>query len=111
VVLAKVSRGTRDGDDYRAHLRRRLIESNVPENLHEGLIAYMTERRPVGSFLTAVLSNDLQQAVTRADPITGRRLRETVLFLHNYAPAPSWGSPAAVTAWLVDTAAVPEIFE
>lgn len=98
-------------DDYRAHLLRRLDECDVPSNLHDGLVGYFTQRRPVGSFLTAVLSNDLTQAVLRADCDTGRRLRQLVLFLHNHAPSPAFGSPAAVEAWLADPAPVPEIFE
>ena len=98
-------------DAYRLHLLRRLQECAVPENLHSGLVAYLTERRQVGSFLTAVLENDLAQAVLRADPSTGLGLRQTVLFLHNYAPAPCFGSPEKVRTWLEDQAPVPEIFE
>jgi hypothetical protein len=96
---------------YRAHLRRRLIEGQVPETLHDGLIEYFAARRPTGSFLEAVLMNDLTQAVSRADPMNRCCLAEIVLFLFNYAPSPAWGSPAAVEAWLADPAPVPEIFE
>jgi len=44
-------------DAYRAHLRRRLEESDVPETIHSGLVEYFAARRPVGGFLTAVLHN------------------------------------------------------
>lgn len=98
-------------DAYRTHLRNCLLDGNVPEHLHEGLVAYLTERRPVGSFLHAVLANDLTQAITRADPISTLGLRETVLFLLNHAPAPAWGSHEQVDAWLEDTAPVPKIFD
>jgi hypothetical protein len=56
-------------DDYRAHLRRRLVQSNVPGPLHEGLIEYFAARRPTGSFLHACLENDLTQACLRASGI------------------------------------------
>lgn len=97
--------------DHREHLRHHLRETGVPENLHDGIVAYLTERRPTGSFLKAVLENDLAQAVLRADPVTIKRIRETVLFLHNYAPSPSWGSPHTVASWLADTSPPPELFE
>jgi len=98
-------------DDYRAHLRQRLRESTVPEGLHEGLIEYFAARRPTGGFLTAVLENDFKQACVRADVINRYYLRELALFLFNFCPAPAWGSPDAVSAWLRDPDPVPEIFE
>lgn len=96
---------------FQAHLRQRLTQCDVPTNLHEGLVNYISSRRPVGSFLMAVLENNLKEAVLRADPLTARGLRQLVLFLHNYAPAPCWGSPEAVEAWRSDPSPVPEIFE
>jgi|SRR6185436_6091309 len=97
--------------DYRAHLRLRLIESDVPVSLHAGLIEYFAARRPTGSFLRSVLENDLSQACARADDINRWHLVEVVTFLHGSCPGTAWGSPEKVTAWLEDTAPVPEIFE
>jgi hypothetical protein len=96
---------------YRAHLLWRLRESHVPAHLHEGLLEYFTARRPTGGFLQAVLENDLRQACVRADDVNRVALATIVLFLHSYCPAPAWGSPAAVAAWLSDSTPVPEIFE
>jgi len=96
-------------DDFRVHLRRRLIECDVPVTLHDGLIEYLAARRPVGEFLTAVLKNDLRNAVVRADARSSLALRQIVLFLHNYAGADAWGSPAVVAAWLADPQPAPEI--
>jgi len=97
--------------DYRAHLSQRLLESNVPDSLHSGLIEYFAARRPTGSFLRACLENNLREACVRADDINRWHLADIVLFLHGYVPAPAWGSPAAVDAWLNDPAAVPEVYE
>jgi hypothetical protein len=97
--------------DYRAHLRRRLVEQDIPATLHEGLIEYFAARRPTGGFLQAVLENNLRQACIRADDVNRYELASIVLFLHNYVPSPAWGSHEAVEAWLTDTAPVPEIFE
>lgn len=97
--------------EYRAHLRRRLLESNVPGPLHTGLVEYFAARRPTGGFLRAVLENDLGQAAIRGDEINRWHVADIALFLYNYCPAPAWGSPAKVDAWLADPAPVPEIFE
>jgi hypothetical protein len=98
-------------DDYRTHLRRRLVESAVPHPLHEGLVEYIAARRPTGQFLRAVLENDLREACIRADEVNRFEIVNIVLFLHGYVPSPAWGSPAAVDAWLADPEPVPEIFE
>ena len=97
--------------DYRAHLRQRLVESIVPEHLHEGLIEYIAARQPCGQFLTAVLSNDLKDACAYADGISTVALKQIVWFLFNFAPGKCWGSPEVVAAWLADDAPVQEIFE
>jgi len=96
---------------YREHLRRRLKQCAVPVSLHAGLIEYFAARRPTGSFLRACLENDLRAAAVRADPENRFCLAEIVIFLYNFCPAPAWGSPAAVEAWLADSAPVPEVFE
>lgn len=84
----------------KVEIRRQLQVMGVPPHLHEGLVAYLTERREPGSFLRAVLENDLQAAVTRADWLTVSNLHPLVMFLVNQATAACWGSPAAVAAWL-----------
>ncbi|MFN3650046.1 MAG: hypothetical protein ACK47B_10750 [Armatimonadota bacterium] len=73
---------------------------NIPARLIESLEAYITERRPTGSFLRAVLHNDLRESVGRADPQSLAALPHLVSLLYTQAPAPCWGSPEAVEAWL-----------
>lgn len=90
-----------DPQRYRQHLRDRLVESNVPSHLYEGLIEYIAGRRPVGSFLTAVLSNDLLEACIKADYVSRYHIVDVVMFLVNYAPAECWGSEKNVVDWLV----------
>ena len=98
-------------DDYRAHLRRRLVETGVPFPLDEGLTEYVAARRPTGSFLRACLANDFKEACVRADDQNALRLVEIARFLVFYVPATAWGSPTAVEAWLADPSPVPEPFE
>jgi hypothetical protein len=97
--------------EYRAHLRRRLVENAMPDGLHDGLVEYIAARRPTGSFLRAVLTNDLQHAVLRGDEHNVLRLPELIRFLVNYAPAPCWGCEVAVSEWLADRSPVPLVFE
>lgn len=100
------------GAEYRRHLFNRLVETNVPEHLHEGLIEYLATRRPMGHFLTAIVSNDLMEACMRAaDADTRWHIADIVMFLVNYAPANSWGSPNRVAEWLASTSPAPELFE
>ena len=98
-------------DQYRAHLKQRLVESCVPAGLHEGLVEYIAERRPVGGFLTAVLCNDLRQAASRGDDTNRVHVSQLVCFLNNFAPATCWGSIEIVAAWLADQSAPPMVFE
>lgn len=100
-----------DRADYRTQLRVRLVETGVPTSLHDGLTEYFAARRPVGSFLTAVLSNDFRDACLRADARNRVYLVEIARFLTFHVPSTAWGSPAAVDAWLADPAPVPEPFE
>ena len=72
----------------------------IPPHMREGIRAYVTERRPIGGFLTALLSNDLTNAVMRADDANRAALVEWVGLLYNYAPSDCWGSPERVAAWL-----------
>ena len=101
-----------DAARYRRHLRDRLADCAVPPHLHEGLVEYLAHRRPVGHFLTAVLSNDLTDACVRADPWTRAHIADVVQFLVNYAPANSWGSDKNVATWLASVSEpVPELYE
>lgn len=72
----------------------------VPEHMHEALKRYINEGLLPGSFLTAVLENNLREAVGAADSININRLADYIRFLYNFAPSPCWGSSAKVEAWV-----------
>jgi len=72
----------------------------VPPSLRDGLIAYIEIGRSTGSFLTAVLCNNLQQAVFRADPATLPHLPTVVRWLWNFAPAQCHGSENHHRGWM-----------
>lgn len=73
---------------------------SVPEHIRGGLCRYINEGVPAGDFLTAVLSNDLREALGRADDINRAMLFATVSWLHCEAPSRCWGNPDRVKLWV-----------
>ena len=76
----------------------------LPKHMRGAMQRYIENRIPPGSFLTAVLANDLMHALRCADDINSRRLRDYGMWLANYAPPACYGSPEAVRAWLTNHA-------
>ena len=72
----------------------------LPGHMRGAMKRYIENRIPPGSFLTAVLSNDLMEACGRADDINRHALFDYCTWLFNYAPRGCYGSPQAVAAWL-----------
>jgi len=74
--------------------------SAVPPHLRGGLLRYFVAGILPGSFLQAVLCNDLVKAVRRHSG-AGAAYTITVLrkFLLEHAPFEAWGSREKVLAW------------
>jgi hypothetical protein len=64
---------------------------------------YIDHHIPTGGFLEAVLSNDLKEAVGRADSQNMWLLPVIVAWLYNEAPMTCWGSRERVREWLKPT--------
>ncbi len=71
----------------------------IRPDIKAALDAYANGRRPVGGFLTAVLSNDLAEACARADEQNLWSLPVIVGYVWNHLPSGCWGSPEKVAAW------------
>lgn len=82
--------------DYRAAL----AASNVPEHLHDGLLLYLEHGIAPGSFLLAVLTNDLLGAVKHGDADCQAHLADLVRFLYQHAPMGAWVTRENVDAWM-----------
>ena len=78
---------------------RERMRELVPGHIRGGIIRYVEEGHPVGGFLTALFENKLFEAVGRADVMNSKALVHIVLWIYNYAPSNSWGSPEKVEAW------------
>jgi hypothetical protein len=75
--------------------------AKIPHQVMEALRRHgdPAQRGPTGDFVTAVLENDLHNAVGRADHKSLAALPSIVAWVYNEMPATSWGSPAKVAAW------------
>ena len=72
----------------------------IPEYKRGAMERYMEYGIEPGSFLMAVLSNDLLDASSLADCHNRRRLFDYCFWLANYAPPSSYGSPEIVKRWM-----------
>ena len=72
----------------------------ISEHMMAALLRYINNGIRPGSFLTAVLENDLSNAVACADDNNLPNLLAFVGYLYNEAPGLCWGSPATVKAWI-----------
>lgn len=77
----------------------------IPERMMGGLQRYIDHGIAPGSFLCAVLENNLKDAVGRADAENLANLPAYVGYLYNEAPMACWGSPQKISAWLDEKAA------
>lgn len=71
----------------------------VPEHLQDGLRRYLLHGIQPGHFLTAVLENNLFEAMARADLVSRAGLFGLVSHLYNEAPRGCYGSREIVQAW------------
>jgi hypothetical protein len=71
----------------------------IPDHLCEGLDLHVLHGTATGSFLWAVLTNDLREALARADDTSLAALPAIVGWLYNEAPAGCWGSAEKADRW------------
>lgn len=91
-----------DGWPNKAQIIKQL-EDNLkllPESMRDVMFNYIVYGLAPGHFLTAVLSNNLNQAVQRGDQYNVEHLHDYVKFLYWSVPMECWGSDESVTRWL-----------
>ena len=72
----------------------------IPRHMRDGVTRYIEQGIPGGSFLTAVMENNLVQAYNRADESNTEAMHGWAAFLYGYLPTNAWGSPEKVAAWI-----------
>ncbi len=71
----------------------------IQEHMRSGAQLYIEQGIMPGSFLKAVLENNLSEAVLRADHINVLALAEYGAWLSFDIPGDCWGSPEIVKRW------------
>lgn len=68
--------------------------------MHKGLREWIEHGIVPGSFLAAILRNDLKGAIGNADATNRHLIPNYVEYLYNFAPGSCWGSPEHMARWL-----------
>jgi hypothetical protein len=71
----------------------------VPMGLRSGIERYVEQGILPGHFLRAIISNDLKDAVQRADDDNLFMLAVYVAFFYNKCPMTCWGSKEKMLEW------------
>lgn len=75
-------------------------ESKIPASTMETITNYIHKGVPPGSFVMAVLENNLKKTYAQADEHNLVAIPAIVQYLYNNAPGNCWGSPKVVRDWL-----------
>lgn len=73
----------------------------IPIHMREGLYEYVNNGRRVGSFLEAVITNNLRETCYQADVVNRHVISDYVTFLNSYAPMACWGSAKKYHEWCI----------
>lgn len=74
--------------------------SRLPGHMQAGARRYVERGIPPGHFMTAVICNDLFEAVGRADDTNKHALADWARFFYNEAPRGCFGSPEHFQEWI-----------
>lgn len=74
----------------------------IRPDMVNSLLGYALRHEPVGHFLQAVLSNNLFDAMTRADKDNFENLPAFVNFIYWEIPDRCWGSMQAYKDWIAE---------
>ena len=77
-----------------------MAELGIPDRMRGSIVRYTDNEIPPGDFLTAVINNDLKEAVGRADDQNMLLLPNYIRWFYNYAPSGCWGFPGAMEEWI-----------
>lgn len=72
---------------------------NIPDAILLAINNHVLRGQNCGHFVTAVLSNDLIEAVNRADDECCKCLRSIIRYLYNRCPSECWGSKKKMEEW------------
>jgi hypothetical protein len=71
----------------------------IPNRIRSAIQRHVAKGESVGGFVTAVLHNDLSEAIGRADEECLAAISTIVQYVYNEVPGAAWGSKEKVAAW------------
>lgn len=74
-------------------------KAGVPEYMYDGVVLYVLHGLQPGSFMRAVLANDLMEAIGRADHENTHAMHRWCALVYNDLPGDCHGSYEIVDAW------------
>jgi len=74
--------------------------NSVPGHLRGAIVRYIEHGVPPGDFLGAVITNDLFEAIGRADEISRASLLHIVRWFYNNAPRECYGTTSRMVEWV-----------
>ena len=84
----------------KASLEKSLAEYQIPGSLHGGIIRWVCDGIPPGSFLKRIIENDAEGATLRADQVNVHHVAKLLLWFTREAPAECWGSNTNILDWI-----------
>lgn len=90
------------GDGGEEAVSYKFRQWTIPDRMIGGITRYIEQGIPPGSFLCAIIDNNLSEAVSRADDENIANLPAYVAYFYNEAPSSCWGSPEKRKRWLAD---------
>lgn len=72
----------------------------IRDDMVAGIRRYVDEFITPGSFLQAIIENDLKTAIEQADEENLRNIPAFVSYFYNETPRECWGSREKMLAWL-----------
>ena len=73
----------------------------LPEHMRDGMQLWVERGVDAGSFLMAVLRNDLMGALGKADDVNINQLKAYGMFLYNEVPSDCFGSVEKCRKWSI----------
>lgn len=87
-------------DDGSYEVRRQGQIYRIRPMMVSSLKQYVEEGRPLGGFLTEIVSNNFAGACGKADDDNFKNIQAYAYFLFNEMPMRSWGSKDTYKSWI-----------
>lgn len=88
-----------DLDAMMAEHKRLNPDLPIREDIKLALYNYAEKGWGLGGFLTAVVENDLFEAMGKADSYNRATIHQICSYVYNELPGECWGSPETVKKW------------